>query len=182
MYKKLLPTTNYRNLQQAAYPGSKWLYMFLFNPMLKHSDIMNKISLPTSKTRPLILNFFGISLFPNVPACQNNHFHKERLFERGSCLSNHRLQVLSLRPLNLQVIPYSLAEIALKKQMHSILISSSRAKHTIIVICHLPVPPFQQISGVQSIIKQQPCKKLCPHNTTRLPDPSWNICIWQTLI
>ena len=138
--------------------------MLMFNPMLKHRDIMNEVSLPASKTGSLILKKFAISLLPNVLASQNNHFHEERLFKRSSGLSNRRLQILPLGPINLKIIPNSLTKIALKKQMHSILISTGGAKHTVEIICHLPVSSFQQVPSIQPVIKQQPSKKNCSQN------------------
>ena len=66
--QNLPPTIIYQHLQQAAYPGFKGLYMLRLNPMLKHRDIMNKVSLPAVKSRPHILKNPSISLLPDMPA------------------------------------------------------------------------------------------------------------------
>jgi hypothetical protein len=51
-------------------------HSFFIHPMLKHGDIMKKPCLPTSESRPDMLENACISLFPNVQTCNDHNFNK----------------------------------------------------------------------------------------------------------
>jgi hypothetical protein len=62
-----------------------------------------------------MLKKFPITLLPNMPACQDHDFHEEWFSKTPICLSHNRLQIISPRPVNLELGPYPMTEIASKK-------------------------------------------------------------------
>jgi hypothetical protein len=70
---------------------------------------MYEFTLPPSESWPFILEDLCIPYQPNIPACNHNNLHEERLTESLPRCSNHHLQIIML------VVPNSRAKIALKK-------------------------------------------------------------------
>jgi hypothetical protein len=97
--------------------------VLVLNPMPKHGYVMHKASFPTSKSSPIIPEDLPISLLLDIPASQHDYLHQKRLSKGKFSHRERPLNVLSQRPINLQIIQNSLAEIALKNRC----ILSSRA-------------------------------------------------------
>jgi hypothetical protein len=128
--------------------------------MLKQGNTMNKITFPLCKSGSLIAEDFGISNQPNLPTSHNNHLHEKRLAKAPPSSTNRGLKITITSPFNLQIVPNTLAEIALKEEMNSVFMSTQRTKHTMILISHIPMPSMDQIFCVEPISKEEPSKHL----------------------
>ena len=87
---------------------------------------MDEATLPFSKSWSFIPEDCSIPLQPNVSTSHNEHFHEKNMSKTSFGPSNGGLDVISSRPLNLQIIPNTLAEIASEEKMMPILINSQR--------------------------------------------------------
>jgi hypothetical protein len=117
--------------------------------MLEEMRIMYEITLPLCKSGFLIPKNKAIPDNPYVPTSHDHHLHKERVLEALTWCSHNFLYItISSGPINLKIIPYTCAEIALKEKMHPILIRSKRAHNTILIIGDLPLSSLQQITCV----------------------------------
>jgi hypothetical protein len=94
--------------------------------MLKKKNTMNKITFPLCKSGSLIAEDFGISKQPNLPTGHNNHLHEKRLAKTPPSSTYRGLKITITSPFNLKIVPYMLAEIALKEEMNSIFMSTQR--------------------------------------------------------
>jgi hypothetical protein len=82
--------------------------------MHKQGDLIYKGSPPTSEAWCNTLENPTITLLPNAPASQNGYFIKTMTFEAFPCSTNH-LQSGPWIPRNLQIVPYSSTELAVKE-------------------------------------------------------------------
>jgi hypothetical protein len=69
----------------------------------------------------------------------------------------------------LKIIPNSSAKHAVKEKMSPILHHMCMAKHTIIIISHLPLSSENHVLGVNSIMQNKPGKKLVLRDAFTLP-------------
>ena len=77
---------------------------------------MKTNSLLASKTGPLMVNIFPIPSFPNVPTGHNNKLHNERFSTTGSHSGNSSMNLLTKRPIYLQIVPCPLVELRLENK------------------------------------------------------------------
>jgi hypothetical protein len=87
---------------------------------------MNELPSPPSERGPFRSKDGTISDEPNVPTCQHYYLHKERFMEIPSGHSHNSLQIMVLNPFHLEIVPNPCTEIALEKEMNSILIQTKR--------------------------------------------------------
>jgi hypothetical protein len=100
--------------------------MLSFDSVLQQIHAMYEAGPPPCKT--FTLKNSRISNQPDIPTSHDHHLHEKRVPKTSFGLNNEGLQVhiVVASPINLPVVPYPSAEIALKKQMNSIFISSNR--------------------------------------------------------
>jgi hypothetical protein len=73
---------------------------------------MHKTRFPTRKCGSNKFKNLTIVLLSNIPASQDDNFHKEGLDKTSPCKISSFLDVIPLGPINLQVISNTMAEIA----------------------------------------------------------------------
>jgi hypothetical protein len=88
-------------LRKRPNPGNQPILMFPFDPILQQRDVMNKLPLPLSERADLSTEDLSIPEQPNIPTCQNDHFHEKRLSKTLPCSIQNLLHIISTYPLNL---------------------------------------------------------------------------------
>jgi hypothetical protein len=109
---------------------------------------MHKARLPTRKCGSDKFKDLTIALLTNILASKDDNFHKERLGKVSSCKISSFLNVIPMRPINLQIIPNTMAKVASEEKMHSIFMHPSRTKFTMLQRSNLPVPLMEHVSNV----------------------------------
>jgi hypothetical protein len=112
---------------------------------------MYEASSPSSEGRENVLKDCFISLLPNMPTGQDNHFSKKRFPKILSCCRENLLKTITITPLNLQVVPNPNAERALKEQVLPILSRMSWAKNTVKDISNIPVTSSDHVPSIQAV-------------------------------
>ena len=85
--------------------------------MLQETNVMPKSTSPFIETCPLTSENICISDDPDTPAGNKHHFSEERLIKTSPCLNNQIRHEVASRPINLQTIPNSNTDVAVKEQM-----------------------------------------------------------------
>ena len=93
---------------------------------------------------------------PNIPPCSENHLPNERFVEILSSMACNLHHVITVFPYNLQINPHPNTEIALEKEVVSVLQYPSWTKYTFRPIINLPLPALNHILGVYSIHNDKP--------------------------
>ena len=100
-----------------GYPAHKAILEPRLNPKGEYRNITYKRSPPIIEARSDMPKNFSIPNQPNVPASSEHHFSKERLIEVPSGIDSNFCHVVTLRPINLKVIPHKLAKETIEKEM-----------------------------------------------------------------
>ena len=146
--------------------------MLLFDSMRKQSEIMNESISPCSEGRLDVPESSVISILPNIPPGSKNHLRKERFVELLSSMEGNLHHVLTVFPYNLQINPDASTEIALEKEMISILQCQSWTKDTLRPIINSPMSMMNHVLGVNHVHDNQPSKHFDRHDATTSPDPT----------
>ena len=101
-----------------------------------------------------------IPTLPNIPPCSENHLPKERFVEVLSSMASNIHHVITVFPYNLQVIPHACTEIALEKEVVSVLQNPSRTKNTFWSLINPPIPPLDHVFSVNPVHYYKPSKHL----------------------
>src|SRR4051812_12984328 len=100
---------------------------------------MNKDNPPLGKRWPDMLETFSIPDQLDVPPGSEHHFSEVRFIEGLLGIFGNVSHVRTIAPINLQICPYSRTEVALKKEMISVLQVMCGAEHTLRAILDVPV-------------------------------------------
>jgi hypothetical protein len=143
IYTDYLQGSNPKSLKRTE-PGQQTRSKFGLYPVLQHVHVMDKRGPPPCKGRPFTSENCSICNQPYVPASHNYNLHEKRLVKTPPGLTNNELDIQRAlaTPINLKIVPDSGTIIALKKEVHDVLISSSRTQHTVGIICDIPVTPL----------------------------------------
>ena len=88
---------------------------------------------------------------PNIPSCCEDHLKEEAFSKSLPGQSDALMNIGATRPVNLQIGPDSCTEVAREEQVFAIVICILVAQNTkVICIPSPPVPPHQQVLGVES--------------------------------
>jgi hypothetical protein len=112
---------------------------------------MYEASSPSSEGRENVLKDCFISLLPNMPTGQDNHFSKKWFPKILSCCREDLLETISIIPLNLQLVPNPNAERTLKEQVLPVLSHMSWAKDTVKDICNILVMSSDHVPSIQMV-------------------------------
>ena len=118
-----------------------------------------------------------IPQFQNIPPCKENHFRKEWFIESPPSMQSNFHHVITILPINLQIIPHTDTEIAVEKKMVSVLKSPSWTEYTFRPIIDPPMPTLNHVLGVNPVHYDHPGKHFDRHGASALPNPPQNgIC------
>jgi hypothetical protein len=137
--------------------------MLIFDSLPKEGNIMDKITLPSSKSGSLIIENFPISQKPNLPTRCDHHLH-EVGFPKLDLALNHHLHELALEDSSEQA-DLNCIQKTDAPYLHEL--SSGKAHNGI--LGNLPMTSLQHILSIQTIFQEQPSKELRRHPTARLP-------------
>ena len=132
---------------------------------------MNEANSPLGKRGPDMLEAFSISHQPNIPPGSEHHFSKERFIERLPGPLGNVSHVRAIAPINLQICPDSSTEVALEKEMISVLQVMGGAEHTLRAILDMPMPSEDHIFSIETVHDHQTGKYFCFQNAARFPNP-----------
>ena len=139
--------------------------------MREQSEIMNEAISPRPERWFDVPESSVIPDLPNIPPGSENHLPKERFVEILSSMACNLHHVITVFPYNLQINPHPNTEIALEKEVVSVLQYPSWTKYTFRPIINPPVPPLDHVLSVNPVHYNKPSKHLDRYCTTTLPDP-----------
>lgn len=132
--------------------------MLLFDSVGEERYIMNETIPPCPERRPNMPESSVIPHFPNIPPSKEDHFYKKRLAEILSGMQSHFHHVIAILPNDLQIIPHTDTEIALEKEVVSVLKCPSRTENAFRPIINPPMPALNHVLGVNPVHYDQPGK------------------------
>ena len=124
---------------------------------------MYKRSPPMIEARSDMPKNFSIPNQPNVPASSEHHFSREWLIEIPSGIDSNFCHVVTLRPINLKVIPHKLAKETIEKEMIPISPDLQMTEHTRDPIFNMPMPSLNHVLSIQHVHDHHPGKNLDSH-------------------
>ena len=155
-------------------PLKKGVSIFPFDSMREQSKIMNEAIPPCPERWLNVPESSIIPDLPNIPPGRENHLPKERLVEIIPSMMSNFHHIITIFPLNLQIVPHANTKIALEKEVIFVLQYPSRTKNTFWSLINPPMPPLNHVLGVNPVHYNKPSKHLDRHSTATFPYPPQN--------
>ena len=116
--------------------------------MVQQVDIMYKFTPPHAKRGPLWSEDLPIPSSPNAPGRSEHNLKEEWLLKILLGVQKAGGHILSAQPINLEITPDPLTEIAVEEEMEPILMQMGRTKYTkIILLISPPMSPEKEVSS-----------------------------------